>query len=166
MFNNRDLGILGGGALLAVLSLFLPFPFLGRVVAGFLVLVGFMILALLRLGPDRVPPEVWWMRRFRFSVQARRYVNQQAPSRRAEPSGQATRQTQEPAPKSKGPVPAPETTLSTDPASSRMVLHPLDLAWEEIGVYPLLTAALGVMGIYVVAWLAGGGAQDLSLWFR
>jgi len=32
-------------------------------VTGFLVLVGFMALALLRLGPDRVPPEVWLMRR-------------------------------------------------------------------------------------------------------
>ncbi len=164
MFNNRDLGILGGGALLAVLSLFLPFPFLGRVVAGFLVLVGFMILALLRLGPDRVPPEVWWMRRFRFAVQARRYVNQQAPSQRVEP----TRQTPEPTPKPKDPAPAraPEAIPSTDPAFSQVVLHPMDLAWEEIGVYPLLTVGLGVVGVYVVAWLAGGGAQDLSLWFR
>ena len=166
MFNNRDLGILGGGALLAVLSLFLPFPFLGRVVAGFLVLVGFMILALLRLGPDRVPPEVWWMRRFRFAVQARRYVNQQAPSRRTEPSGQTARQAQEPAPKPKAPAHAPEAAPSADPAFSQVVLHPIDLAWEEIGVYPLLTAALGVVGVYVVAWLASGGAQDLSLWFR
>ena len=166
MFNNRDLGILGGGALLAVLSLFLPFPFLGRVVAGFLVLVGFMILALLRLGPDRVPPEVWLLRRFRFALQARRYVNQQTPSRRAEPSGQPVRQTLEPAPKSKGSAPAPEATPSTDPVFSQVVLHPLDLAWEEIGVYPLLTVGLGVLGIYVVAWLAGSGAQDLSLWFR
>jgi len=61
MFNDRDLGILGGGALLAVLCLFLPLPFVGKVVIGFLVLVGFMALALLRLGPDRVPPEVWLM---------------------------------------------------------------------------------------------------------
>jgi len=53
MFNDRDLGILGGGALLAVLCLFLPLPFVGKMVIGFLVLVGFMALALLRLGPDR-----------------------------------------------------------------------------------------------------------------
>jgi hypothetical protein len=55
MFNDRDLGILGAGALLAVVCLFLPFSFVGKVVTGFLVLVGFMALALLRLGPDRVP---------------------------------------------------------------------------------------------------------------
>ena len=84
MFNDRDLGILGAGALLAVLCLFLPFSFVGKVVTGFLVLVGFMALALLRLGPDRVPPEVWLMRRFRYSMQTRQYVNQQTASRRPE----------------------------------------------------------------------------------
>ena len=56
MFNDRDLGILGGGALLAVLCLFLPFSFVGKIVVGFFVLILFMVLALLRLGPDRVPP--------------------------------------------------------------------------------------------------------------
>jgi hypothetical protein len=40
MFNNRDLGILGAGALLAILCLFLPLSFTGKVVIGFLVLVG------------------------------------------------------------------------------------------------------------------------------
>ena len=84
MFNDRDLGILGTGALLAVLCLFLPLSFTGKVVIGFLVLVGFMALALLRLGPDRVPPEVWLMRRFRYSMQTRQYVNQQAATRRTE----------------------------------------------------------------------------------
>src|SRR3990170_644067 len=80
MFNDRDLGILGAGALLAVLCLFLPLPFAGKVVIGFLVLVGFMALALLRFGPDRVPPEVWLARRFRYANQTRKYVNQQSPS--------------------------------------------------------------------------------------
>src|SRR5690606_39789287 len=84
MFNDRDLGILGAGALLAVLCLFLPLSFTGKVVIGFLVLVGFMALALLRLGPDRVPPEVWLMRRFRYSIQTRQYVNQQTASKKTE----------------------------------------------------------------------------------
>lgn len=94
MFNDRDLGILGAGALLAVLCLFLPFSFVGKVVVGFLVLVGFMALALLRLGPDRVPPEVWIARRFRYSMQTKQYVNQQTATRRTE-SAQAF-QTQKP----------------------------------------------------------------------
>ena len=63
MFNDRDLGVLGAGALAAVLCLFLPFSFIGKVVTGFLVLVIFMVAALMRLGPDRVPLEVWLVRR-------------------------------------------------------------------------------------------------------
>ena len=80
MFNDRDLGVLGAGALLAVLCLFLPFSFVGRIVVGFLVLVVFMVLALMRLGPDRIPPEVWLKRRVRYGLDVRQYVNQQKPS--------------------------------------------------------------------------------------
>jgi len=145
MFNNRDLYIIGGGALTAVLCLFLPLSFVGKVVIGFLVLVGFMVLALLRLGPDRVPPEIWMMRRFRYAMQTRRYVNQQATTRRGgEENGKA---------------PFPGQAASS-------VIQPIDLAWNEVGVYPLLTALLGVVGIYFSVWLANGGAEELSVWFR
>ena len=50
MFNDRDLGIIGAGALAAVLCLFMPFSFVGKVVVGFVVLILFMVAALLRLG--------------------------------------------------------------------------------------------------------------------
>ena len=157
MFNDRDLGILGAGALLAVLSLFLPFPFAGKVVTGFLILVAFMALALLRLGPDRVPPEVWLMRRFRYAMQTRQYVNQQ----------EASRKTQSP------PTPAQPEMKSRHPKTERPapsvsvpVMRPVDLAWNEIGVYPLLTAFLAVVGVYFAVWLAQGGAQELSVWFQ
>ncbi len=154
MFNDRDLGILGAGALLAVLCLFLPFSFVGKVVVGFLVLVGFMALALLRLGPDRVPPEVWFMRRFRYAMQTRQYVNQQAPSRRIDRAPAAS------------PRPARPTSERNAPAFPSAALRPLDLAWNEVGVYPLLTALLGVVGAYFVFWLAHGGADQLSTLFR
>ena len=154
MFNDRDLGILGAGALLAVVCLFLPFSFVGKVVTGFLVLVGFMALALLRLGPDRVPPEVWLMRRFRYSMQTRQYVNQQTASRRTE-GGQAPRSTAE-----------HPTFERNAPVFTASVLRPIDLAWNEVGVYPLLTALLGVLGVYFAVWLAKGGAEELSLLFR
>ena len=157
MFNDRDLGILGAGALLAVLCLFLPFSFAGKVVVGFLVLVGFMALALLRLGPDRVPPEVWLARRFRYSMQTRQYVNQQTATRRTE-SAQAF-QTQKP---EHSTYHAPSfNTNDTQP-----VMRPVDLAWNEVGVYPLLTALLGVVGVYFAVWLGKGGAEELSVWFR
>jgi hypothetical protein len=154
MFNDRDLGILGAGALLAVVCLFLPFSFVGKVVTGFLVLVGFMALALLRLGPDRVPPEVWLMRRFRFSMQTRQYVNQQTASRRTEHVQGAHPSTERP------------TFERNAPVFTASVLHPVDLAWNEVGVYPLLTALLGVLGVYFAVWLANGGAEELSLLFR
>ena len=155
MFNDRDLGILGAGALLAVLCLFLPFSFVGKVVVGFLVLIGFMALALLRLGPDRVPLETWLTRRFRYSMQTRRYVNQQTATRKVE--------NVQPAPKTKHERPKVEHNIPSDSAPA--VIRPIDLAWNEVGVYPLLTALLGVVGIYFAVWLANGGVQELSIWF-
>ena len=159
MFNDRDLGILGAGALLAVLSLFLPLSFAGKVVVGFLVLVAFMALALLRLGPDRVPPEVWLMRRFRYSMQTRQYVNQQEASRTR--SAQNTSTPAQTVKKTHHPK-----TERPAPSISVPVMRPVDLAWNEIGVYPLLTAFLAVVGVYFAVWLAQGGAQELSIWFQ
>jgi hypothetical protein len=150
MFNNRDLYILGGGALLAVLCLFLPLSFAGKVVVAFLVLIGFMVFALLRLGPDRVPPEVWMMRRFRYAMQTRQYVNQQGTSRRSS-SEETSRK---------------DSKFPSFGHAASSVIQPIDLAWNEIGVYPLLTALLGVVGIYFSVWLANGGAEELSIWFR
>jgi hypothetical protein len=147
MFNDRDLGILGGGALLAVLCLFLPFSFVGKIVAGFLVLVIFMALALLRLGPDRVPLEVWAMRRVRYGMEVRKYVNQKEPSGVGmdKPAGPASAQAS----------PAPSTQF-----------QPLDLAWSEVGIYPLLTAFLAVVAVYFAFWLSRGGADQIAIWFR
>jgi len=159
MFNDRDLGILGAGALLAILCLFLPLSFTGKVVIGFLVLVSFMALALLRLGPDRVPPEVWLTRRFRYSMQTRQYVNQQTATRKAEEKNRPKQKAQRPKMERERPTP------SYKPDAAGPTVRPIDLAWNEVGVYPLLTVLLGVVGIYFAVWLANGGAQELSIWF-
>ena len=148
MFNDRDLGVLGAGALLAVLCLFLPFSFVGRIVVGFLVLVVFMVLALMRLGPDRIPPEVWLKRRVRYGLDVRQYVNQQKPS-----SSAAHREEQQEQRRTSTPVPAVQ-------------FRPLDLAWGELGVYPLLTAFLAVIAVYFSVWLAHGGVDQLAIWFK
>jgi hypothetical protein len=149
MFNDRDLGILGAGALLAVLCLFLPFSFVGRIVVGFLVLVLFMVLALMRLGPDRVPPEVWLQRRVRYGLDVRQNVNQQKPS--SAPAAQKNEKQE------------PRRTVTPTPA---VQFRPLDLAWGEVGIYPLLTAFLAVIAIYFSFWLARGGADQLAVWFK
>lgn len=150
MFNNRDLGILGFGTLLAVLCLFLPMSFTGKVVIGFLVLVAFMALALLRLGPDRVPPEVWLQRRVRYAWKTRQYVNQQTETRRADDTEASKSQHKEK---------HPSFDVHT-------IFMPVDFAWDEVGVYPLLTVLLAVVGIYFSVWLANGGAEELSIWFQ
>jgi len=158
MFNNRDLGVLGAGALLAILCLFLPLSFTGKVVIGFLVLVGFMALALLRLGPDRVPPEVWLSRRFRYAIQTRQYVNQQTATKKVEAKPPSPKQKAErPSIRREQPAPVFEP--------SAVHTRPVDLAWNEVGIYPLLTVLLGVLGIYFAVWLAHGGAQELAFWF-
>jgi hypothetical protein len=40
------------------------------------------------------------------------------------------------------------------------------LALPESGVYPLVTALLAVLGVYFVAWLAQGGAEEIATIFR
>ena len=94
------------------------------------------------------------MRRFRYSIQTRQYVNQQTASRRTD-GGQAARPTQQ-----------RPTFERNAPSFTASVLRPIDLAWNEVGVYPLLTALLGVLGVYFAVWLANGGAEELSLLFR
>ena len=51
------------------------------------------------------------------------------------------------------------------PQAAGPTVRPIDLAWNEVGVYPLLTVLLGVVGIYFAVWLANGGAQELAFWF-
>jgi len=118
-----------------------------------------MALALLRLGPDHVPPEVWLMRRFRYSMQTRQYVNQQTASRKAEENNQPKQKAQRPTVERERPTPGYQ------PQMPQATMRPVDLAWNEVGVYPLLTVLLGVVGIYFAVWLANGGAQELAFWF-
>lgn len=151
MFNNRDLALLGVGGLLAVLCLLLPFLFAGKVIAGGLVLVAFMVLALLRLGPDRVPLEVWLLRRIRYALGIRQFVHQQKSSTRVQPGQYAS-----------SPAVAPARGAPQVAQASGFL--PLDLAWSEVGVYPLMSVFLGVVGVYFVVWLARGGAQQIALW--
>jgi hypothetical protein len=151
MFNDRDLGVLGAGALAAVLCLFLPFSFVGKVVTGFLVLVIFMVAALMRLGPDRVPLEVWLVRKTRFAFGMRKFVNQKEPS---------MLETGRSVPESvSAPMPTPAPSVAID-------FRPLDLAWNEVGIYPLLTALLAVVGVYFAVWLARGGAEQIGFYFK
>ena len=160
MFNDRDLGILGVGALLAVMCLILPLPFVGKVILGLSLLVGFIVLALLRLGPDRIPLEEWLRRRIRFRLQARRYTFQQ-PGYSKKDRWRMGKQ------RSQAEVRAPEkyTSSSAPTQVSRPIedYRPLSFALDEIGIYPLATVLLAVIGIYFLIWLAQGGLEEIAL---
>jgi Flp pilus assembly protein protease CpaA len=163
MFNDRDLGVLGAGAVLAVLGLLLPFSFGVRVALGCGVLVGGMVLAFLRLGPDRIPPEEWLRRRVRYQLQARRYTYQQAGAarKRRKPWRIGRPARRFPRPEQAGA--ARSTPVDPPPfPSSWAGLRPLALALDETWVYPLATLLLGVVGIYLLAWLGQGGAAEIA----
>ncbi len=155
MFRDRDLFLLGAGALLSALCLLLPLPFAGKLVAGVLTLVGFMVLALLRLGPDRISIEEWLRRRLRFWFSPRRFVYHRPgwklPARRTPTSEQAQAQA------------APAFRSLRAPWTG---LRPVALAFPESGIYPLVTVFLGVLGAYFIAWLAQGGAEEIAAVFR
>lgn len=156
MFNDRDLAILGAGALMAVLCLLIPLPFVGKVVLGFSVLVGFMFIALLRLGPDRIPFETWLWRRIRFRFQARRYTYQRSippPTPQPAPNSSAT------APSEKPHSPRPITPILA-------FALPFRFAFEEIGFTPLFTAFLTVVGVDFLVWLGQSGAAEIAQWFH
>ena len=141
--------------MLSALCLLLPLPFAGKLAAGVSMLFGSMALALLRLGPDRIPFEVWLLRRLRFRLAPRRFVYHlpgwKLKARRV-------------------PVPAPAEV----PVQARLQplreaqtgLRPAALALPERGIYPLVSLLLAVLGVYFVAWLAQGGAEEIGAVFR
>ena len=74
MGEDRDLAVIGAGAGLAILALLLPLPFGVRGLIAFFLMGLALILAFLRLGPDRLPAEVLLWRRLRYRRTPRRRV--------------------------------------------------------------------------------------------
>ncbi len=143
MFNDRDLAILGVGATLAVMCLLLPFEFSVKVVFGIIFLALAMVLALLRLGPDRVPLETWFYRRIRFWLGSHRFVYHREGYAVESRTGHDDR------------VPKAKTGF-----------WPAYLAFDEVGLYPLMTAFMAVIGIYFVVWIHDGGGKDVARFFE
>lgn len=160
MFNDRDLILMGAGALLAIFCLFLPLPFVVKAFLGGILLVGAMVLALLRLGPDRVPFEVWLRRRWRFGRKPKRYAYHNPkpePDRQVDsPSKPHKPQQVEPSKPTSGTTSQPDKT-----AHPLVAFRPLELAWGEIGTYNLIRVWLLVVGIYTIYWIFQGGAEEI-----
>ena len=195
MFRDRDLGILAVGAVMAVGSLLVPLSLAGRLVVGLLVLLAFMLLALLRVGPDRIPLEEWLRRRMRFHSQARLYSYHHRPERpERHPSpdrqpvwsrltsglgqlvtrllgilgrlaGLARRSRRIPPPLA-GMAGRPQEGIWPEGKLQELdesLVRPVSLAVDEVGVYPLASALLAVVGVYFLAWLAQGGGAEIGL---
>jgi hypothetical protein len=142
MFNDRDLTIMGIGAISAVICLLIPS--LGLVAKGiiaFVVLMIFMALALIRLGPDRVPMEVFLKRRIKFATQVRQHTYH---------GGRDTNAT----------IPSPRIPRATSH------FRPLSLQLDDSNIYWVVSIWLAVVGIYFVIWLQNGGAEEISFWIR
>ena len=139
MFNDRDLGILGAGALGAILCLMLPWSFGVKVTVAVLILVLFMALAFVRLGGDRLTLEQYLKRQLVFAFQPRRY--------------------------SYFPKSAKSNGGKSDAESARPTTRPISFKLDDTGLYWLMTVWLVVIGAYVVYWAYFlGGAKDAAFW--
>lgn len=143
MFNDRDLGVLGGGALGAILCLMLPWSFAAKIVIAVLILVVAMALAFARFGADRLTLEQYLKRQLIFRFQPRRYSYF-----RKGAAGNSS------------PVPVPNV-------GRRSVIGPISFRMDETGLYWLMTVWLAVVGTYVVYWAKYlDGMKQAAFWIQ
>ena len=141
MFNDRDLGVLGGGALGSILCLMLPWSFAAKVAVAVVILVIAMALAFARFGADRLTLEQFLKRQIIFRFQPRRYSY----FRKGEP-------------------------VKSSPGLSqarRPVIVPITFRLDQTDLYWLMTAWLAVIGSYVVYWAQVlGGMKQAAFWLQ
>jgi len=143
MFNDRDLGVLGGGALGAILCLMLPWSFAAKVAVAVVILVVAMALAFARFGADRLTLEQHLKRQLLFRFQPRRYSYF-----RKETSNKSS--------------PIPVQSIARHPG-----IGPISFRMDETGLYWLMTDWLAVIGTYVVYWAKYlDGMQQAAFWIQ
>ena len=146
MFNDRDLSILGVGAVAAILCLMLPWTFAVKVAVAVVILIVAMALAFTRMGADRLTLEQYLKRQLIFRFQPRKYSyfqKEKAPARDV-PAAVAQRQ-----------------------SAVRSSFGPLTLNFNERGLYWLMTVWLIVIGAYVLYWAQFlGGLDQAAFWMK
>jgi PrgI family protein len=146
MFNDRDLSILGAGAVAAILCLMLPWTFALKVAVAVVVLVIAMALAFVRMGADRLTLEQYLKRQLVFRFQPRKYSYFQ---------------------KEKVPARSVPAAISQRQAADRPSFGPLSLDFHEKGLYWLMTIWLIVIGVYVLYWAHFlGGLDQAAFWIK
>ena len=143
MFNDRDLSILGAGAVAAILCLMLPWTFAVKVAVAVVILVIAMALAFARMGADRLTLEQYLKRQLIFRFQPRKYSY---------------------FPKEKTGVPA---AITQRQPAVRPSFGPLTLDLTEKGLYWLMTIWLIVISAYVLYWAHFlGGLDQAAFWIK
>jgi len=146
MFNDRDLSILGAGAVAAILCLMLPWTFAVKVAVAVAILVIAMALAFARMGADRLTLEQYLKRQLVFRFQPRKYSYFQ---------------------KEKVPARSVPAAISQRQAADRPSFGPLSLDFHEKGLYWLMTIWLIVIGVYVLYWAHFlGGLDQAAFWIK
>jgi len=146
MFNDRDLSILGAGAVAAILCLMLPWTFAVKVAVAVGILVIAMALAFARMGADRLTLEQYLKRQIIFRFQPRKYSYFQ----------------REKAPARDVPVAVTQRQSGVRPS-----LGPLTLDFNEKGLYWLMTLWMIVISVYVLYWAHFlGGLDQAAFWIK
>ena len=144
MFNDRDLSILGAGAVGAILCLMLQWTFAVKVAIAVVILVIAMALAFARMGADRLTLEQYLKRQLVFRYQPRKYSYFQ-----------------------KEKTPARSAAAGLQPQSVRPSFGPLALDLTEKGLYWLMTVWLIVISVYVLYWAQFlGGLDQAAFWLQ
>jgi hypothetical protein len=143
MFNDRDLYILGGGGLLAVICLLPNWAYGLKIFLALIIMVLAMIVALLRIGADRrtLEKQLYYYFRYRTSPKRYQYYGRRGAAQMDEPD-------------------------SSDKNKKEPALGTLNLAWDEMNIYFLMTIWLGVIGVFFTAWLKDGGDRQLAIFFQ
>ena len=139
MFEDRDLYVIGGGGLLAILCLLPGWPFWLKVTLALLIMILSLVIALSRFGHDRRTLEKHIYYSLRFLNETKNYSYfWRSPTR-----------------------------LSTLPMASRPA-EPVvvTMAWDDLNIYILMTVWLAVIGIYFIVWLKNSGQLELSVWLQ
>jgi hypothetical protein len=146
MFNDRDLSILGVGAVAAILCLMLPWAFALKVAIAVVILVTAMGLAFARMGADRLTLEQYLKRQLIFRFQPRKYSY---------------------FPKEKVPAKAMPAAVMQRQAPVRSSFRPLSLDFTDKGLYWLMTVWLIVISAYVLYWAHFlGGLDQAAFWIK
>ena len=155
LFKDRDLAVIGAGAVLTILCLMLPFSFAGKVFAGVIVLGLSLVGALARFGLDRVNLEVWLMRVWRRRRRPTRFTFQRPGYKAPTAADSAAPPEPEPSPKPVPQMPPPART-------AQAAVFPIRFSVESDGLYHLASVFLVVVAVYFLAWLAQGGAAAIG----